>query len=487
MAIVLVVAIFGSLNYYFTNKALLNLSNTEINRDGFTIAKNISERSIDPILFDDISYLDKMVSDYINVDPGLAYIVIFDKNKNLIAHSFERDIPTEIVELNRSFSSNEGSTSRIIDKDNENEIIRNTITPIFNGNLGSVGVGIYEESFTNSIKSINNFFLSMVVLFLFLGIMGALIFSYIITLPIKKISEISESFNLNSIKKSSEEIFKNNTVFSFTRLSDKVQITDEIDVLTNRFNEMVRRLQITYEELQNTQASLFQSEKMASLGTLSAGIAHEINNPIAGIQNCIRRLEKKPDDIKQNILYLEMMEEAVDRIEIVVKGLLNFSRKNEFIREDICLNDIISNVLLLISYRLETSRISVRKEYNNQKFHVIASKNHIEQVIMNLVLNSIDAIDEKKLIDPDLFGEIKFKIFESDDFINFDISDNGVGISADKLGAIFDPFFTQKKVMQGTGLGLAVSYGIIEQHNGEISAKLNSQNGLTIKISLPKT
>ena len=102
IAIILVVAIFGSLNYYFINKALQNLSNTEINRHGQSISKSISERSIEPILFDDISYLDKMVSDHKKIDPGIAYIIIFDKNNDLIAHSFENTIPQEIINHSRS-------------------------------------------------------------------------------------------------------------------------------------------------------------------------------------------------------------------------------------------------------------------------------------------------------------------------------------------------------------------------------------------------
>jgi two-component system NtrC family sensor kinase len=486
LSIILVVTVFGSLNYFFTNKALIELSNTEINRHGLSIAKIISEQSIDPLLFDDISYLDKMVSENMIADPGIAYIVIFDRNNSLIAHSFERNMPIEIVNLYRSFSSSEELTSRIIDKGNENEVIRSINMPIFNGNLGKVGIGIYEKNFTNSIKSINNFFLLMVVLFLFLGIIGALVFSYIITLPIKKISIISENLNLNSINKSSKEIFQKNSFLSFVRLKNKLHITDEIDVLTNKFNEMVLRLQTTYEDLQYAQASLFQSEKMASLGTLSAGIAHEINNPIAGIQNCIQRLEKTPQNVKQNILYLEMMNDAVNKIENVVKGLLNYSRKNDFDIEEISIENIIKNVLLLTAFQLEMSRIAVRQEHKKMNLEVLASRNHIEQVLLNLVLNSIEAIDEKKLSDPTHIGEIKFSVLERKDLVDLEISDNGIGISTDKLDSIFDPFFTLKKMRQGTGLGLTVCYSIIEQHKGEISASINSNGGLTIKVSLPK-
>jgi len=486
IAIVFVVTIFGSSNYYFINTALQNLSNTEINRHGISIAKSISERSIDPILFDDISYLDKMISEYKKIDPGISYIIIIDKSDELIAHSFDNTIPFEVIDLNRIDGAKDVAISRIIDDKQELGVIRNFRMPILKGNLGTIGIGIYEQNFTNSIKSINKFFLSMVGLFLLLGIIGALLFSFIITFPIKRISLISENLNFNSMDNSTTELISRNEFLLLGKLKEKFKIRDEIDVLNNRFNQMVIRLQKTYQELQFTQESLIQSEKMSSMGTLSAGVAHEINNPISGIKNCIRRIEKSPDNVKQNILYLELMADAVDKIETVVAGLLKFSRKNEFVFEKICLNEIIENVLSLAAYELETSQIAVKKGYNSRNYYIYCSSNHMEQVLLNLLLNAIDAINEKKLFKTNCFGEIIFKITEFQNEIVFSISDNGIGISPDKLTSIFDPFFTEKKIRNGTGLGLTVCYSIVEQHGGNITASINSNLGLTINVRIPK-
>jgi len=224
---------------------------------------------------------------------------------------------------------------------------------------------------------------------------------------------------------------------------------------------------------------------MASLGTLSAGLAHEINNPIAGIKNCMRRIAEAPENIKQNIVYIELMEEAVMKIEKVVGGLLNFTRKPKFEFTDFNLVDVIENVLLLSSFQLEKSRIAIVKNYDNHKKLCYGSQNHIEQVILNLVLNSIDAIDERKLENPNLNGELIIGLnFENDRYI-LEISDNGIGIADENLKAIFDPFFTLKKIKQGTGLGLSVCYNIIEQHEGSIEAQINSMGGMTFKVYLP--
>ncbi|MDO9261920.1 MAG: ATP-binding protein, partial [Flavobacteriaceae bacterium] len=314
---------------------------------------------------------------------------------------------------------------------------------------------------------------------------GAFIFSYIITYPLKKMSEQADNLNLNALQLSEIIVEKENKLIKLLNLKNILNVEDEIDVLTNKFNEMVERLQTAYGDLQEAQSSLIQSEKMASLGTLSAGLAHEINNPIAGIKNCMRRISEAPENIKQNIVYIEMMEEAVLKIEKVVGGLLNFTRKPKMEFTQIQLKNIIENVLLLSAFQLEKSRITLTKKYAESIPFIVASSNHIEQVILNLLLNSIDSINEKKEENPDFIGEIYFILHQNSQYVEFEISDNGIGVPKESLQTIFDPFFTIKKIRQGTGLGLSVCYNIIKQHQGKIVAKLNSKEGMKFIISLP--
>jgi two-component system NtrC family sensor kinase len=485
IAIVFVVAIFGSVNLYFLNSSLQELSNKEINSDGFSTANVIAERSIDPILYDDISYLDKMVSDNLKADSRIAYVIITSKSGDVLAHTFENIVPKRLLALNSLDNKDLKNIVRIKDKNNPGKIIRNMVVPILEGNLGHVSIGVYEANFLNSIKSINSFFLSMIALFLFFGILGALVFSYIITFPIKKISRMSENLNLDSLETSSntrEFTGIDNSVIKFKR---NFRVTDEIDVLTNKFNEMLLRLKKTYSELQSAQKSLMQSEKIAALGTLSSGIAHEINNPIAGIQNCLKRISDNPENIKQNINYIELMEEAIHKIKTVVQSLLNFSRKQEMVFAEISINHAIENTLLLIGYQLEKSRIAIVKNYPKRVPMIKGSLNHLEQVFLNLMINAIDAIDEKRLKNKDTHGEISITIRIVDTFLCVEIKDNGVGISKDKLKQIFDPFYTFKKIKQGTGLGLAVSFNILEEHKGKLTAENNKKQGMTFKVYLP--
>jgi len=179
------------------------------------------------------------------------------------------------------------------------------------------------------------------------------------------------------------------------------------------------------------------------------------------------------------------MQEAVLKIEKVVGNLLNFTRIPKMEFYDFNLIAVIENVLLLTSFQLEKSRITVIKNYDIGKNKCFGSQNHIEQVILNLLLNSIDAINEKKMEDSNFNGQINIHLFLQDSSMVLELKDNGIGIESSKLKSIFDPFFTQKKVKQGTGLGLSVSFNIIKEHGGKIEGKINETEGMTFSIFLP--
>lgn len=483
IAIAATVALFGSINLYFLNYAVYDLFEKELTRHGSTTGRFIAERSISPILYDDLAALNSMVSENKRIDSSIAYIFILDKNQSVLAHTFETAAPLQLIEANLPEEDN-ASTIKVKDKQANGKTIRDMAIPIMEGNLGTVRLGLYEENYFSSIHDTTQIFLFMVLLFLLIGILGAFIFSYIITKPIKLISSTADKLDLNTLQGMDfQQVDLNNQ--KVVRLKNLLNVRDEIDTLTSKFNEMVARLQHTYKELQTAQVSLFQSEKMASLGALSAGIAHEINNPIAGIQNCVRRISEAPDNIKQNERYLEMMAEAVDKIEKVVGGLLNYSRKRELTLEEVNLAEIIENTLLLASYQLEKSGIAVVSNFPDKIPAVKGSPNHLEQVALNLVLNSADAIKERQQKEPELKGEIIFTMLSAGEYVRLEVSDNGIGVPEDQLKFIFDPFFTLKKIRQGTGLGLSVCYNIIEQHSGEIIPYLKNGGGMRFVISLP--
>ncbi len=486
IAITTTVAIFGTINFYLVDYAVYDIFKSELSRHGKITATTLAERSIIPIAYGDLGMLDQIVTSQKKIDSSIAYIFIMDKNNKILAHSFDRMVPGELITVNKPSSSHEMNIIKIIQESPPHKTIWDIAVPIMDGNLGTVRLGLFEENYLKSMNKTTRIFIIMVVLFLTVGIIGAFIFSYIITTPLKTMSSISKSLELDSLNVQLQSIENKLNSSEIVKWKNILNIKDEIDSLIVSFGEMVKRLKTTYDELQKTQSSLFQSEKMASLGTLSAGIAHEINNPIAGIQNCVRRLKENPSNLKQNVFYLDMIDESLKKVEKVVKGLLDFSRKPDMKLSPTNICKVIENVLLLASFNLEKSRISIKKEYDSKEILLNASANHLEQVILNLILNSIDAIEERKQSETGLNGEIKISLKEFDNRVVIEISDNGVGVPEEYLNEIFDPFFSRKKNGQGTGLGLAVSYSIVEQHHGRIAAHINEQKGLSVRIELPK-
>jgi len=312
-----------------------------------------------------------------------------------------------------------------------------------------------------------------------LGLLGALFFSYIITKPIKIISRKAQIIDLNYIDKEDLITIKRKKISPF-----RFQSNDELDILVTKFSEMINRLKTSYITLKDTQGALVQAEKLASLGTLSAGLAHEINNPITGIINCTNRIIKNPENIEQNANYARLIKEAISKIENVVQRLLNFSRKENISLKKTNLNLLIESAIKLADYKLNNSDIELKTKLKETYF-VNGSANHLEQVIMNLLLNSLDAIIERKEKEVDLKGEIEIGINKVSDKVYIHLKDNGMGIPQKIGNEVFDPFFTSKKVGKGTGLGLAVSFNLIKEHGGSIRFSSTEGVGTEFVIELP--
>lgn len=218
------------------------------------------------------------------------------------------------------------------------------------------------------------------------------------------------------------------------------------------------------------------AEKMAAIGQLSAGIAHEINNPLGGIRLCFNNLISTAMDNETKKTHIEVINTGLERIQGIIRQLLDFSKKTSLSISPVSVNKLIDNVLQLIEYSANKKGIEIIKNNSDRIPDVMVDRNKIEQVFLNIILNAIQAMNGPgKLI-------IKTSLNNGHCIISF--MDTGPGIPHDVMPYIFDPFFTTKPVGEGTGLGLSVSKSIIEQHGGRITVE--STEGMTeFKIELP--
>lgn len=251
----------------------------------------------------------------------------------------------------------------------------------------------------------------------------------------------------------------------------------EINTLLSAFNRMVF-------ELKTRQQQLFQSEKLAALGTLLSGVAHELNNPLSNISTSAQILaeEIEVDNIAFKKSLIGQIEEQSDKARDIVRSLLEFSRIKEFKKQMLSLKQLINETVLLIRGQVP-SQIGIAIDVPDN-LEIMVDKQRIQQVFLNLIKNGIDAIGET--------GHIWVSARETGEpgnphEVEILIEDDGPGIAPEHLQRIFDPFFTTKDVGEGTGLGLAVSYSLVNQMNGSIEVSSQAGQGTLFTISLPAT
>ena len=230
------------------------------------------------------------------------------------------------------------------------------------------------------------------------------------------------------------------------------------------------------DERQKLETQLIQSEKMASLGQLAAGVAHEINNPLTGVLTSghllLRRFETEGPDRED----LENIIRETTRCREIVRGLLDFARQSTPRMVSTNLTRLINETLSIMENQFHIKNIKVIKNLKEDIPDIMLDVNQIEQVFINIFLNSIEAISEA--------GTIAISSDCDRNFVYITFQDTGQGISEENIGKIFDPFYTTKS-KNGTGLGLSVSYGIIRRHNGTIEAKSKANEGTTFVVKLP--
>ncbi|MFY0607044.1 MAG: PAS domain S-box protein [Cyclobacteriaceae bacterium] len=244
-------------------------------------------------------------------------------------------------------------------------------------------------------------------------------------------------------------------------------------------NEKTKDLEATVDNLKKAQAQLIQSEKMASLGTLTSGVAHEINNPLNFILGSHRGLEEYFEehgskDQKSTDNLLEHIKNGVDRATSIVKSLGQFSRNNNSMTETCDVHAIIDNCLLMLN-NLTIYKVEVQKGYSKEMIRTMGNVGQLHQVFTNILTNAIHSIESE--------GKITIATSREADDIIITISDNGSGIKEEDLLQITDPFFTTKQPGEGTGLGLSIAYNIIQAHRGELAFSSELGKGTTVRIS----
>jgi two-component system, NtrC family, sensor kinase len=367
-----------------------------------------------------------------------------------------------------------------------------------------IAIGASKTALT---KSFSRVMYLLLIAFAFL-ILCLLIFSYFFTHQIiQPLTRLVEA--IQKMKTYSEPI------------QVEIKSKTEIGLLSESFNEMSRTiygyrsdletkildLEKANTEVQATQTQLIQSAKLAGLGQLVAGVAHELNNPIGFVYSnmqhlreytnsllgMIQELSKKNENfekIKKKYDYefiskdlpklISSCEEGARRTRDIVTGLRTFSRSSDKDQKKFSVTDCIDSTLDLLRGAIKNDKITIQKSYDDFVPLIVGNPNQVSQVFMNVISNAFQAIPSKQ-------GQVSIQVqyLKDDQMVSIKIADSGVGISKGDIDKIFDPFYTTKDVGQGTGLGLSISYGIVKSHGGEIKVESEVGRGTQFEILFP--
>jgi signal transduction histidine kinase len=249
---------------------------------------------------------------------------------------------------------------------------------------------------------------------------------------------------------------------------------DEIGHLAQGFSSLCERLEASKAELRQAAEQASYNEKMAALGQITAGIAHEVNNPLGGLRNCVKNMKDSPDDLELHARYLPLLDKGLQRIEQTMRQLLNFGRDNPLLLRKVDVDEEIRECFALLAYKM--NRIELTLELMIGGAYCIDTE-AIKQIVVNIGLNGIQAMGD--------CGVMNVRSWKEENNLRITISDSGNGIPHEIIDKIYDPFFTTKQVGEGTGLGLAVTYSLVHKMGGSIQVESTPGQGTTFTVTLP--
>jgi len=442
----------------------------ESKNKGILIAKNIAYLNLEPLLFWDDKAIEKNIEE--QIDQKLIYVVIYDRyNEPLVANNFIKDyeeiyyyscLKGEVDESSYFFESKD------IKNKEKNQIMRilEIEVPIFARGSpkkwGSIKIGLSLEDMYREIQRTRFVLILIGCIGLLVGIVGATLLARRITGPIKKLVD-------GTVKISKGDF------------SHKIDIIsqDEIGNLAHSFNRMSNELFQARERIEEANRKLIQAEKLASIGRISATIAHEIRNPLTSVKLNIQKLLQSVQLDEMEEENLKISQQGISEIEKFIKEFLDFTRVSELKFDQFSIEQILEESIKMMRDFLDQKKILLEKNSQAGLPSAFVDGDKLRQVFLNILRNAYEAVDEEGKI------SINLSLVEEEDArkIRINISDNGRGIPEEDWENIFEPFYTTKSA--GTGLGLAIARKIVEQHRGSIKVIKKEGKGISFEVLIP--
>lgn len=462
-AIIAVMSIVG----YLAVEREKNILYAEVEKQGRLLGETLAIPIINDLIYERLGLVEEggLLDNYIleifnRQDADLLYIAILDEEGKVISHN-------NITEYGKIYADELTKTALAAD---------NTVIQHFTGRehnaldfgvplsigkkrWGTLKFGISLQKVEHEILATIKKIVGLTIALIVAGFVTILLLSQRFISPITQLANTMEEARGD-----------------YLDLKVDIRGHDELAVLGERFNSMIERIRQANEELKKTHEKLVQSEKLASVGILAAGVAHEINNPLGGIFNCLQMLRQNGDNPELRAKYLDLFNEGLERIETTVNKLLWMSRKAEHSPVDINIRNSVDSVYSFLEYKMKKGKVTFINEISDD-LRFIFDMHDFQQLLLNLFINAIHAMKNG--------GTLEVKGCKKDSKVTIEVIDNGCGIETENISKIFDPFFTTKPTGEGTGLGLWLTYEIVRNYNGEISVESNIGKGSRFIMHFP--
>ena len=350
-------------------------------------------------------------------------------------------------------------------------------------NIGGVTISSSLDSIYRSLRESERLVLFYIILdTIILALVGIYLLSRIVVKPIHRLLKMTDKYMEGDILPPIPEDSGNEIGNLSRSLSIMLQRLDENKQELKRHISSLEKANLELNEAQN---EIIRSEKLASVGRLAAGLAHEIGNPLGIILGYLELIRKEDITDEEKRDFLNRVESEITRINRIIRQLLDFSRPSAGNNEENSIHDLIADTVNMLDPHPLMEGIKLQLELKAKRDTVSSGSGQLQQVFLNIIMNAADVLKGGSHVGNDSSNNILIMTGNNDDCIEIRFTDNGPGIEEDKIQHIFDPFYTTKEPGKGTGLGLSVSYMIIEAQGGTIRAESARGKGTSIIINLP--
>lgn len=429
-------------------------------RSADTLARTLAAQIVDATLVRDRLTLHRMISKSAAANDDTVYICVIDANGEVLADTFDGGIPSDLLALwRRTPGKNTNFRTR------EGDPCHDVPAPIKEGQLGVLHVGVSGRHAVQITWSLMWPMGLMIATALAVTLSGARLVGLMVSRPLRQLE--------NRMQRFPEQVEDWEVPM--------VPATREVLSLASGFSQMAERLEGLEREREFATHRMIQTERMVALGELAAGLAHEVNNPLDGMAECVRYLEANPEDAARRARYLPMLRDGLQRIASVVKNVLTFAHSGQEVAlDESSASDVVDAILLMVEGRLKSTGTHLSWKRSSACI-CMCNRQGLSQAILNLVLNAIQAAGSGD--DP----RILISASRDPKSVSIAVEDSGPGVPDKIREKVFEPFFSTMPAGEGTGLGLAISRQLVRAAGGdlELSESSSKLGGACFVIILP--